>query len=144
MRGKLARFLASVARRLRFAQFPFRVIRKAVSSLLWLAYKWWFGYGEQPARLLIIFTIVFVVIWMLYWQFGSFASSPEGEVLRFGRTTLKEALYYSLVSFTALGYGGWVTEPTGWAKWVGAVQPFFGIITAVVLSLSISQVLRRR
>jgi hypothetical protein len=38
-----------------------------------------------------------------------------------------DSLYYSAVSFTALGYGQWAPEPTGWVKGLGAFEAFIGV-----------------
>lgn len=96
------------------------------------------AYGEEPGRVLVIIVVIFVATWLSYWQFGSFITESGSE------KSLKTALYYNLVSFTALGYGNWAPEPTGWAKWVGAVQPFIGIFSAVILSIWAARLFDRR
>jgi hypothetical protein len=40
------------------------------------------------------------------------------------------SLYFSAVSFTAIGYGGWVTgadAPSTWTKWFGVTESFIGV-----------------
>lgn len=56
-----------------------------------------------------------------------------------GQLPWDTALYYSLVSFSALGYGSWIPQPAGWVKWVGAAQPIVGITSFVALSISLTQ-----
>ena len=108
-----------------------------------IVWRWWLGYGERPFRVLSVVALILVLTWLLYWQVGTFVlDSPEG-IPRTGHATWEDALYYSLVSFSALGYGNWAPQPTGWAQWVGAVQPFFGIISAVALSINLTQRISR-
>ena len=38
-----------------------------------------------------------------------------------------DCLYYSFISFTAVGYGAWVTESTGWVKWLGVQETILGV-----------------
>ena len=104
-----------------------------------LIWRWWFGYGERPFRVIVTVAVLLVVTWLCYWQLGSFVLDEQTSPPSVGRVSWDEALYYSLISFSALGYGGWVAEPTGWAQWVGAVQPFVGIISVIALSISLTQ-----
>ena len=42
--------------------------------------------------------------------------------------------YFSLVSFTTLGYGGWGDQPSSWARGISGVESFIGLfITAMFL-----------
>lgn len=141
--NKLSRFLSLLTSAFRFLLFPFRVIFKAIVASSWLVRRL-VGYWEQPDRLLIIVAIGFVVIWALYWLLGSFALESDAADVRSGRPTWNIALYYSLISFTALGYGNWAPEPIGWAKWLGAARPFLGIISAVAFSISLTRRLSNR
>jgi len=130
---------------LRTARFLFLAIPLVSYNLVMqeLVWRWWLGYGERPFRVLSVVALILVLTWLLYWQVGTFVlDSPEG-IPRTGHATWEDALYYSLVSFSALGYGNWAPQPTGWAQWVGAVQPFFGIISAVALSINLTQRISR-
>ena len=104
-----------------------------------LVWKWWLGYGERPLRVLTVIGLILVATWLLYWLAGTFVLDAPRHSYITGCPSYQDALYYSLISFSALGYGSWAIEPTGWAKWVGAVQPFFGIISAVALSINLTQ-----
>ena len=108
-----------------------------------LVWKWWFGYGEQPFRVLVVSVLALVTTWLLYWQLGDFVLEGQSVSPTVGKPGWQDALYYSLASFSALGYGSWVLQPTGWAKWVGAVQPFVGIVSAVALSIAIARRITR-
>jgi len=82
-----------------------------------------------------------VVTWLLYWQVGTFVLDPER--LTVGHPSWRNALYYSLASFASLGYGGWVATPLGWARWVGAMESFLGIFSAVFFSVTLGQRITR-
>ena len=132
----------------RFRQRARRIIkyslrRPAISVRNWilrgLIWRWWFGYGERPFRVIVTVIVLLTVTWLSYWQLGSFVLDAQTSPPSVGRISWDEALYYSLISFSALGYGGWVPEPTGWAQWAGALQPFVGIVSVIALSISLTQ-----
>jgi len=81
-----------------------------------------FGYGEEWKR---IFGWMAVVIFGLagaYHFWGSFSPS-----------SFFDTLYYSAASFTALGYGNWAPQPTGWAKGMGAAEAVIGVFMTALL-----------
>ncbi|GAI59594.1 unnamed protein product, partial [marine sediment metagenome] len=100
---------------------PKKVLRAMFprNSLWWAlltAYDLLCGYGERLKRILVwIFVIVFGLA-AAYYFWGSFGTSSFGDTL-----------YYSVASFTALGYGKWAPQPTGWAKGMGAAEAFIGV-----------------
>ena len=119
---------------------PWRALR--IFSLQWwrtLIYYLWlavhevlFGYGERPMR--IIYTAAAVVLGfaLLYFLY------PLSELWAFNGSQLLDrwwqSLYFSLVSFTTLGYGGWIDHPNNWLRYLGGLQSFIGLfITAMYL-----------
>jgi len=50
-----------------------------------------------------------------------------------GKLEILDSLYFSAVSFTALGYGRWAVEPIGWVKGLGAVEAFVGVFMMALL-----------
>lgn len=119
-------------------KFILRVVELLLRDLLWeeLVWKWWLGYRERPVRVLVVAILMIVSTWILYWQAGTFVLDSAMGLT--GQPTLQNALYYSLVSFTALGYGGWAPQPVGWAQWVGAVQAVLGIFSVVFFSIPLT------
>jgi hypothetical protein len=107
-------------------------------GFLWrkLFWEWWLGYGERPIRVLVLALLILVTTWILYWQLGTFVLDSGGG--NAGQPTWQNALYYSLISFTALGYGGWVPQPVGWAQWVGVAESFLGIFSVVFFSIALT------
>ena len=83
---------------------------------------WVFGHGEGWKRLLFWiagFTLFFALI---YSAIGTLTPN-----------TFLDSLYYSAVSFVALGYGSWVGEPTGWVKGLGVFETFLGFFMMTLL-----------
>jgi len=70
------------------------------------------GYGEKPFRVVISAAVV---------VFGLAAIYSASAL------TFLQSLYYSTVSFTALGYGFWVSDPVGWVKGLGAFEASIGV-----------------
>ncbi len=95
-------------------------------SKLWLwVIKLLCGYGEKPWR---------VVVWGISVLFGSAllyfflrGVAPHTLTLQ----AFLASLYYSAVSFTALGYGPWFNASSvrSWAQGVGAAEAIIGVFT---------------
>ena len=81
-----------------------------------------FGYGEEWKRIFIWITVVIFGLATVYYSWGSFSSSSFSDIL-----------YYSAASFTALGYGQWAPQPTGWAKGMGAAEAVIGVFLMALL-----------
>jgi uncharacterized protein YjbI with pentapeptide repeats len=79
-----------------------------------------FGYGEHWER---------VFYWMALVIFGSAAAYYVS-----GELNLLYSLYFSVISFTSLGYGKWVDiTPPGWVLALGAFQSFTGVFLMALL-----------
>lgn len=85
--------------------------------------RWVFGYGEKPQNLIGFALAQIVGFAACYWTLRLL--DPGG---------FWNSLYFSAVSFTALGYGSWAPEPRGWARGVGAFEAFLGILTMAALA----------
>jgi len=72
------------------------------------------GYGEKPLN------VVASAVVIIFGLAGIYAASA---------LTFPSGLYYSAVSFTALGYGPWIKEElaSSWVKGLGAVESFIGV-----------------
>ena len=107
--------LLKVAQYKNFLHFLF--IEKWGLKLLWFwIYRLTCGYGERPLKTVISAATVVLGLAVAYYFWGSFSSS-----------SFWDTLYYSAASFTALGYGQWAPQPTGWAKGMGAAEAFIGV-----------------
>ena len=84
------------------------------------------GYGEHwrrviysGASIIALFTLAyFPYSWPLCFQGECWIRLWEG---------IWQSLYFSGVSFTALGYGDFVTAPVGWTRYLGVVESLVGI-----------------
>lgn len=74
------------------------------------------GYGERPFRVLISAVSVVLGLAIIYLGIGTLTPN-----------SFMHCLYYSAVSFTALGYGSWAPQPTGWVRGIGAFEAFVGV-----------------
>jgi hypothetical protein len=79
-----------------------------------------FGYGEDWKR-------------VLYWMALVVVGSAVAYYIS-GELDLLYSLYFSVVSFTALGYGKWVNiTPEGWVQALGAFQSLTGVFLMALL-----------
>jgi hypothetical protein len=100
-------------------------------AVLWL-YRLLYGYGERPWRVVIV-AFIAILFFALFYVPWSHVDITAAVGLRGFFTQSWKALYFSGVSFTALGYGGWIENanedivPTGWTRYLGVVQSLFGV-----------------
>ena len=105
-------------------QFFYREMEAARKAYKWLSKNWRhrlslqlsylvFGHGERWRRVPLSMAVILILFAVAYY-FG-------------GNLEPLESLYFSAVSFTALGYGNWAPEPTGWVKGFGAFEAFIGV-----------------
>ncbi len=89
------------------------------------------GYGEEPYRV-----ILFSMIMILMFSFAYFGLGISGgdELLRIGGDTFEKdlqqffsCLYFSVVTFTTLGYGD--LTPVGFSRFFAAMEAFIGSFT---------------
>lgn len=99
---------------------------------LWLNFSYFFwGYGERPFRS--IFFAVFVI-------FGFALLYTQSYLLYAGesvRPTLPNAVYFSVITFTTVGFGDFV--PVGVAKVSVMLEAFCGIFTVSLLVVGLSR-----
>jgi len=96
-------------------------------------YKWVVGYGRHPSRGLLLAALVFLVIFpLLYWSLDAISSAgqiapSDGQMTVSGETesamsrmkaeglgepSLLDAVYFSVVTATTLGYGDFTPDDT--------------------------------
>jgi len=90
------------------------------------------GYGEKPERVVTWAAVVIFGLAAAYYFWGSFTSS-----------SFWDTLYYSAASFTALGYGSWAPQPTGWAKGMGAVEAIIGVFSIALFLITFTRKMTR-
>lgn len=88
------------------------------------------GYGERPFRVVASGAVVVFGLAAAYYLFGGL--------------TVPYSLYYSAVSFTALGYGSWAFRPPeDWVQAVGAAESFIGVFMIALFLITFTRKMRR-
>ena len=97
------------------------------------------GYGERPLRAIRTGLGVLFGLAFLYWKVGHIYPSPE--LFNKPHTlTFWDALYFSVVTFTTLGFGDWRPDPSHWIRYVVMSEAFIG---AFLMALFIVTFARR-
>ncbi len=122
------------------AEFYYREKEAGRKSLRLLSSSWrnrlaaeimyaFFGYGERWRRILWWILGVTVGSALLFFILGGVFPNASTSERFLG------SLYYSVVSFTALGYGPWFdfSSVQGWAQGVGAAESFLGVFMMAAL-----------
>jgi hypothetical protein len=91
-----------------------------------------YGYGERPERVIGWAAAVVFGLALVHWAFGTVTGG------------FLDALYYSAVSFPALGYGAWAPEPQGWAgRFLGAGESFIGVFMMALFLVTFTRKMTR-
>jgi hypothetical protein len=90
------------------------------------------GYGERPERVVISAIVIIFGLALAYYFLGSFSSS-----------SFLDTLYYSVVSFVALGYGSWAPQPVSWAKYMGAIEAVLGVFMMALFLVTFTRKMTR-
>lgn len=77
-----------------------------------------FGYGERPWKLVGTGLMVLLAFAMIYYLGGLYHGLGFNDFLH--------SAYFSLASFTAVGYGAWIASALGSVKYLGAVEALVG------------------
>lgn len=121
-------------RKFKVRHFLHFIFRKKVFGnwlRLWI-YGLLCGYGERPWQVFINAGVVILGFGLIYSAIGTLKPND-----------LLNSLYYSAVSFTALGYGGWAPEPTGWVKGLGAFEAFVGVFMMALFLVTFTRKMTR-
>ena len=106
--------------------------RRLPYALSMYALRFLYGYGERPQRVIGWAAAVVFGLTLVHWLFGTVAGG------------CLDALYYSAVSFTALGYGKWAPEPQGWAgRFLGAGESFLGVFMIALFLVTFTRKMTR-
>lgn len=90
------------------------------------------GYGEKPSRA-ILSAIVIIFVSALIYKCSGLIMSFDGRALN----GFPDALYFSGVTFTTLGYGDSV--PTGWVRVLAVIESASGLIMAPLFLIALTR-----
>jgi len=106
--------------------------RRLPYAVTMYALRFLYGYGERPERVIGWVVAVILGLALVYSLPGVLAGG------------FRDALYYSAVSFTALGYGGWAPEPQGWAgKFLGVGESLLGVFMMALFLVTFTRKMTR-
>jgi len=106
--------------------------RRVPYALVLNALRFLYGYGERPERVIGWAAAVVFGLALVHWAFGTVAGG------------FLDALYYSAVSFTALGYGASASDPQGWAgRFLGAGESFLGVFMMALFLVTFTRKMTR-
>jgi len=106
--------------------------RRLPYALAMYALRFLYGYGERPERVIGWAAAIVFGLALIHWLFGTVAGG------------FLDALYYSAVSFTALGYGASDSDPQGWAgRFLGAGESFLGVFMMALFLVTFTRKMTR-
>lgn len=91
------------------------------------------GYGENPERVAITAAAVILGAALVYYFIG----------LLFDWSAFGRSLYFSTVSFTALGYGSWIDVESNVIRGLGAVESFLGVFMMALFLVTFTRKMTR-
>ena len=105
---------------------------------IWLKIRYYsilaWGLFTDFMKVLLVSGIVIFIFSLLYWSFDSITSSTSTSI------TFKEALYFSIVTFTTLGYGDYYPKHHAAFQYLAASEAVLGMI---LMSLFVVTLYRR-
>ena len=102
-------------------------------------YRLLFGYGEKPWRVVLAGALAITLFTLFYFPYA-WSFCFEGPCWREFGVGMGKAFYFSGVSFTALGYGDWVTtDDIGVLRYLGFVESAVGILTIALFLVTFTK-----
>lgn len=97
------------------------------------------GYGERPLRVVRFGALVLFLSTIFYFLLRGVAPYD------LSAQSFLSSLYYSAVSFTALGYGPWFSDTSvhSWVQGAGAAEAFIGVFTIALFLVTFTRKMRR-
>ncbi len=129
----------NLAQHLKIKEYDF--VRENSNRGKWLLMtidKLYWSYGQKPERLIWVMIISILLFGFLYSFFpNNFSDTTEGMKGEPYLIRLGNSIYYSVVTFTTLGYGD--ISPKGFLRVIAGVEAIFGAITLGFLVAGLSR-----
>ncbi|MBD3176116.1 MAG: hypothetical protein GF320_13130, partial [Armatimonadia bacterium] len=98
--------------------------RWSLPYLISLSFDILSGYGERPSRVLLWGAVLVFIFMGIHSSLGIWTDGPDGPMRV---TDLGHALYFSVVTFTTLGYGDYRPSP-GWGQFFSSAEALLGVV----------------
>jgi len=95
-------------------------------------YSWTTGYGERPKRVFLNAFLIILIFALLYAAFDGITKAGEDDKENYD-PDFRECLYFSVVTFTTLGYGDYA--PKASFQLVAVLEAFLGAFTIALFVL---------
>jgi hypothetical protein len=106
--------------------------RRLPHALSMYLLRFLYGYGERPERVVGWAAGIIFGLALVHWAFGTVSGA------------FWDGLYFSSVSFTALGYGAWAPEPQGWAgRFLGVGEAVMGVFMMALFLVTFTRKMTR-
>ena len=96
------------------------------------------GYGVKPHYTIGLALVLILLFALIYWRGGGIMRLKEGDD---SRVSFWDAFYFSVVTFTTVGYGDWY--PVKWCRTVVMVEGLFGWLTLALFLVTLANVMIR-
>ena len=98
------------------------------------------GYGTQPVRFAVSVLALVMACALAYWLLGPQLIYSAG-----GDPTLDlfQAVYFSVCTFTTLGYGDWAPSPGSVVQWLATAEAFAGFVLGALFVVVVARKLVR-
>lgn len=114
------------------------ICRPAVRWLWYVTLETLCGYGERVGRVLVAAVVVIVGMAVVYLRLGQLTEA-NGHVV----TSFWHALYFSVCSFTSIGYATFAPNAAGLSKWLGVTESFTGNFLLALFLVTFTRKLTR-
>jgi uncharacterized protein YjbI with pentapeptide repeats len=112
--------------------------RPAVRWVWHVALELLCGYGERVGRVLVAAAVVIVGMAAVYLRLGQLTEANGHAV-----TSFWHALYFSVCSFTSIGYAAFAPNAAGLSKWLGVAEAFTGNFLLALFLVTFTRKLTR-
>jgi hypothetical protein len=115
--------------------------------LEWAVMEWGSGYGMRPARVLgsaLFLILAFAVLYFLSPESIILEGSEVAEVAGGIKSSFGDSLYFSIVTFTTLGYGDVHPSYLGWVKYAAAAEALLGAFVMALFAGTLARKIIRQ
>ena len=93
----------------------------------WFIYKWLTGYGVRLRQVFANGAIIILLFTLIWWWAGHCGRMLDSNNLPVANWGFGRALYFSLITFTTIGYGD--LHPEHWACYLAGIEGLLGVIS---------------